>query len=102
MNIKSPTGGRQRLDEFLVARALFPSRSRARDAIERGTVLVDGAVAVKAGQAVSEAARIEIDDPARAYVSRAALKLIAGLDQFGIDPVGSRALDIGASTGGFT
>jgi 23S rRNA (cytidine1920-2'-O)/16S rRNA (cytidine1409-2'-O)-methyltransferase len=102
MNVKSTTGGRQLLDELLVARALFSSRSRARDAIERGTVLVDGIVAAKAGQGVSEAAHIEIDDPARAYVSRAALKLIAGLDHFGIDPAGSHALDIGASTGGFT
>lgn len=102
MNVKSTTGGRQRLDELLVARALFASRSRARDAIERGTVLVDGIVAVKAGQGVSPMAQIEIDDPARAYVSRAALKLIAGLDHFGIDPAGCRALDIGASTGGFT
>lgn len=102
MNVKSITGGRQRLDELLVARALFSSRSRARDAIERGTVLVDGVVAAKAGQGVSPAAHIQIDDPARAYVSRAALKLLAGLDHFGIDPMGSRALDIGASTGGFT
>ncbi|RUM97231.1 TlyA family RNA methyltransferase [Pseudaminobacter arsenicus] len=102
MNVKSTTGSRQRLDELLVTRALFSSRSRARDAIERGTVLVDGIVAAKAGQGVSQEVRIEINDPARAYVSRAALKLLAGLDHFGIDPAGSHALDIGASTGGFT
>ncbi|TIV63922.1 MAG: TlyA family rRNA (cytidine-2'-O)-methyltransferase, partial [Mesorhizobium sp.] len=45
---------------------------------------------------------VAIDDPARGYVSRAALKLIAGLDHFGLDPSESDALDIGASTGGFT
>lgn len=45
---------------------------------------------------------VVIDDPARRYVSRAALKLIAGLDHFGFDPEGCEALDIGASTGGFT
>ncbi len=102
MNAASKIETRQRLDELLVARGLFASRSRARDAIERGTVKVDGAVAAKAGQGVSAEAVIAVDDPARNYVSRAALKLIAGLDHFDIDPSGSTALDIGASTGGFT
>ena len=59
-------------------------------------------VAGKPGHSVSTGAAIEIDDPARRYVSRAALKLIAGLDHFGFDPTGCLALDIGASTGGFT
>ncbi|MEP9397077.1 TlyA family RNA methyltransferase [Mesorhizobium sp. KR2-14] len=93
---------RRRLDEALVSRGFFASRSRARDAVERGTVSVDGVVATKAGQAVSDAAAITVADPAQAYVSRAALKLIAGLEHFGIDPRGCNALDIGASTGGFT
>ncbi|RJG45998.1 TlyA family RNA methyltransferase [Mesorhizobium sp. DCY119] len=102
MNANSKIETRQRLDELLVARGLFASRSRARDAIERGTVTVDGTVAAKAGQGVSPEAVIAVDDPAQAYVSRAALKLIAGLDHFSIDPSGCTALDIGASTGGFT
>lgn len=93
---------RLRLDELLVRRGDFPTRSRARDAIERGTVRVDGKAVVKPGQGVPETAVIAIDDPARAYVSRAALKLIAGLDHFGFDPGKCLALDIGASTGGFT
>jgi 23S rRNA (cytidine1920-2'-O)/16S rRNA (cytidine1409-2'-O)-methyltransferase len=93
---------RMRLDELLVARGEFASRSRARDAIVRGAVRVDGRLAAKPGQAVAEDAALEIDDPARRYVSRAALKLVAGLDHFGLDPKGLLALDIGASTGGFT
>ena len=102
MNAVSSKFGRMRLDELLVARGEFASRSRARDAIERGAVRVEGTIAGKAGQTVLAGAAIEIDDPARRYVSRAALKLIAGLDHFGLDPSGSLALDIGASTGGFT
>jgi 23S rRNA (cytidine1920-2'-O)/16S rRNA (cytidine1409-2'-O)-methyltransferase len=98
----SPASARQRLDEALVQRGLFASRSRARDAVERGTVTVDGAVTRKPGQPVSPGSIIAVDDPARAYVSRAALKLVAGLDHFGFDPAGCHALDIGASTGGFT
>jgi 23S rRNA (cytidine1920-2'-O)/16S rRNA (cytidine1409-2'-O)-methyltransferase len=91
-----------RLDELLVARGEFASRSRARDAIVRGTVRVDGRLVAKPGQTVAEDAALEIDDPARPYVSRAALKLVAGLDHFGLDPTGLLALDIGASAGGFT
>ncbi|PAQ10111.1 TlyA family RNA methyltransferase [Mesorhizobium temperatum] len=102
MNSPLPASTRQRLDELLVARGLFSSRSRARDAIERGTVTVDGVIARKPGQTVLADCLIAVDDPAQGYVSRAALKLIAGLDHFGLDPAGSEALDVGASTGGFT
>lgn len=102
MNDKPAPDSRLRLDELLIRRGSFASRSRARDAIERGTIRVGGAVAKKPGLAVPHSAEIEVDDPAQAYVSRAALKLIAGLDAFDIDPDGCLALDIGASTGGFT
>lgn len=102
MNTQHQPAGRLRLDELLVRRGLFASRSRARDAITRGAVAVDGVTAAKPGQATADTAEISVDDPARAYVSRAALKLVAGLDAFGIDPAGRDALDIGASTGGFT
>lgn len=91
-----------RLDQLLTRRGLFDSRSRARDAIDRGTVTVDDKVASKAGAMVSSDVEIVIDDPAQAYVSRSALKLIAGLDHFGLSPEGYDCLDIGASTGGFT
>jgi 23S rRNA (cytidine1920-2'-O)/16S rRNA (cytidine1409-2'-O)-methyltransferase len=102
MTSHQPASTRQRLDEVLVALGYFASRSRARDAVERGTVTIDGAVARKPGQPVAPGAALDVDDPARAYVSRAALKLVAGLDHFGFDPAGCHGLDIGASTGGFT
>ena len=93
---------RDRLDQILVRRGFYDSRSRARDAIARGAVLVDGKPVAKPGMMVAESADIGLSDPARAYVSRGALKLIAGLDAFGFDPSGRVALDVGASTGGFT
>ena len=93
---------RQRLDQLLVMRGLFASRSRAADAVKRGTVAVSGAVTRQPGAMVAAEAEIAIDDPAAGYVSRAALKLVAGLDRFGFDPAGRTCLDIGASTGGFT
>jgi 23S rRNA (cytidine1920-2'-O)/16S rRNA (cytidine1409-2'-O)-methyltransferase len=91
-----------RLDQLLTRKGLFDSRSRARDAIARGTVRVAGNVVTKAGALVAQDVEIEVDDPARAYVSRAALKLVEGLDRFGLSPEGLDCLDIGASTGGFT
>lgn len=91
-----------RLDQLLLARGLFESRARARDAVQRGAVTVDGRVVTKPGLPTPETAIIEIDDPARGYVSRAALKLIAALDHFSLSPDGMHCLDIGASTGGFT
>ena len=91
-----------RLDQLLLNAGLVASRSRARDAISRGTVRVNGRVVTKPSSTFPANAKIEIDDPAQAYVSRAALKLKAALDHFGLDPAGLDCLDIGASTGGFT
>ncbi len=91
-----------RLDQLLVSRGLFPSRSRARDAIQRGTVTVDGVTVTRAGSVFGPGVVIVTTDAAQVYVSRAALKLIAGLDHFGFDPAGLDCLDIGASTGGFS
>lgn len=93
---------RTRLDELLVARGHFASRSRARDAVRRGAVTIGGVVAAKPAMNVAPDARIEIADPAQHYVSRAAVKLVHGLDTFGVAVAGCTALDIGASTGGFT
>lgn len=91
-----------RLDAALVERGLYATRSRAADAVRRGCVRVDGRPAAKAGERVDPAARIAVADDAHPYVSRAALKLVAGLDAGGIAVRGRRALDVGASTGGFT
>ena len=94
--------GRIRLDQAIEARGLLPSRARARDAILRGTVTVNGVVAGKPNQQVAQSDAIALADPAAAYVSRAALKLIAGLDAGGVAVAGRTCLDLGASTGGFT
>jgi len=91
-----------RLDHLLVVRGLFASRSRARDAIVRGTVSVDGKIIHKSGHDVGVDAPIQLDDPARGYVSRAALKLKFALDHFSLTIEGKNCLDIGASTGGFS
>jgi 23S rRNA (cytidine1920-2'-O)/16S rRNA (cytidine1409-2'-O)-methyltransferase len=96
------TGDKPRLDEELVVRGLAPSRARARDAILRGTVTVDGVRVNKPGKRVSIENTITMADQASGYVSRAALKLKHALDMFLIDVGGRTALDIGASTGGFT
>jgi 23S rRNA (cytidine1920-2'-O)/16S rRNA (cytidine1409-2'-O)-methyltransferase len=93
---------RIRLDLALEQRGLVPSRARARDAILRGTVTINGAAAIKPNQMVGPADTLALSDPAANYVSRAALKLVAGLDAGGIDPKDKTCLDIGASTGGFT
>lgn len=93
---------RIRLDIALEQRGLAQSRARARDAVLRGTVTVNGVTATKPGMLVGESDIVAIDDPAQSYVSRAALKLIAGLDAGGVDPRGKTCLDLGASTGGFT
>ncbi len=93
---------RIRLDQAIEQRGLLPSRARARDAVKRGTVTVNGVVATRPHQPVAPDDVVVLDDPAARYVSRAALKLIAGLDAAGFDPCGKVALDLGASTGGFT
>lgn len=90
-----------RLDAELVSRGLARSRTRASALILQGHVRVDGRLAKKPAARVDEHTRIEVSGGER-YVSRAAHKLIAGLDAFRIDPAGHTALDMGASTGGFT
>ena len=94
-------GGAERLDRVLPALGLARSRSQAAELIAAGVVLLDGKPAAKAGVRVAAGGRIEVTGGDH-YVSRAAHKLIAGLDEFGVDPGGRLALDLGASTGGFT
>lgn len=89
-----------RLDAAVAERAGV-TRSRARSLIMEGRVRVDGAIATKAGMNAKPTAVIEVVDP-RPFVSRGGEKLDAALDVFGIDVAGVEALDVGASTGGFT
>jgi len=93
---------RQRLDVLLVNRGLVPSRERARALILAGQVQVNGQPATKAGVNVASDADITLSVPDHPYVGRGGLKLAHALDTFGIEATGALALDIGASTGGFT
>lgn len=93
---------RRRLDAELVRRGLVVSRSGAADAIRSGRVLVDGAPAATPARQVSAAEPITVTGPRPRFVSRGGDKLAGALDRFGIDVQGRRALDAGASTGGFT
>lgn len=94
--------GASRLDARLVTDGLAPTRSRARDLILRGFVRVDGAVCDKPGRDCASAKCVELVEAAPNYVSRGAEKLIAALDHFRFVADGVTALDLGASTGGFT
>lgn len=94
--------GRRRLDAELVRRKLVASRAAAQTAIVEGGVEVEGIVATKAATQVDETASIRIATEALPFVSRGGLKLAAALDVFEISVTGRRALDAGASTGGFT
>src|SRR5690606_33388744 len=93
---------RIRLDARLVELGLAPSRARARALIMAGLVRVGGVPGTKPGTAVAADALVELIEPDHPYVGRGGVKLSAALDAFRIDAAGRRALDIGASTGGFT
>ena len=93
---------RVRLDALLVERALVSSRERARALILAGQVKVNGAVAQKAGQNVPADATIALAQPDHPYVGRGGVKLAHAIETFHIAVEGREALDIGASTGGFT
>jgi 23S rRNA (cytidine1920-2'-O)/16S rRNA (cytidine1409-2'-O)-methyltransferase len=92
---------RRRLDVALVEEGLFDTRSRAQAAVLAGRVRVDGEVAAKPGAPVGEGRTLRVE-AAREYVSRGGLKLANALDATGLDVAGALALDLGASTGGFT
>lgn len=97
------TQGVERLDQALVARGLVPSRARAQAAIAAGLVRLNGEVARKAHHGVRPHDSLSLaESEAARWVSRAALKLVHALDHFALDVRGARALDLGASTGGFT
>jgi 23S rRNA (cytidine1920-2'-O)/16S rRNA (cytidine1409-2'-O)-methyltransferase len=91
-----------RLDVVLVERGLVATRERARAMVLAGQVTVDGQVVSKAGAAVGADARVELVAPDHPYVGRGGIKLAHALDAFQVTVRGRRALDVGASTGGFT
>lgn len=93
---------RTRLDTLLVHRGLAPTRAQAQAAILAGEVYVDGLRADKAGMPVAENAAVEIRSSRPAFASRGGLKLDYALREFGMAVAGLTALDVGASTGGFT
>jgi 23S rRNA (cytidine1920-2'-O)/16S rRNA (cytidine1409-2'-O)-methyltransferase len=93
---------KQRLDLLLVDLGLFPTFSRAQAAVMAGLVRVDGQVEDKPGHQVPADAVVELAGPPHPYVSRGGVKLAGALDAFELDVSGCVALDLGASTGGFT
>ena len=93
---------KQRLDKLMVERSLSPSREKAQALIMAGQVVVGDHVAEKAGQQVKADVEIRIKGEILPYVSRGGLKLEKGLDSFDIVIEGRTAIDVGASTGGFT
>ena len=93
---------RKRLDQLLVDTGLAPSRERARALILAGKILVDGQPITKAGTAIAADAHVMLAAPDHPYVGRGGVKLAHALDTFGVQVDGREALDIGASTGGFT
>jgi 23S rRNA (cytidine1920-2'-O)/16S rRNA (cytidine1409-2'-O)-methyltransferase len=99
------TRAKVRLDQLLVDRGLADTRTKAQALVLAGKVRVgDGDAARrdrKPGDQLEPDARLSVDQP-EPYVSRGGHKLAAALDAFGIDPAGRAALDVGASTGGFT
>ena len=96
-----PPVAKRRLDTLLAERGLYESRSRAAAAVLAGDVRVGGRPATKPGELVGDETEIAVAEPPP-YVSRGGVKLANALDAFGVDPAGRRALDVGASTGGFT
>ncbi|HUQ87223.1 MAG TPA: TlyA family RNA methyltransferase [Vicinamibacterales bacterium] len=98
--MKSPK--RQRLDTLLVEKGLVESREKARALILAGQIDVDGHGAAKAGTMVPVDADIRVIGPDHPWVGRGGVKLAAALEAFAIDAADRVALDVGASTGGFT
>lgn len=98
----SPEPKKIRLDALLVERDLAASRERARALVLAGHVQVDGQPITKAGTPVRRDAAVTLLTPDHPYVGRGGVKLEHALQVFGVDPAGRLALDVGASTGGFT
>jgi 23S rRNA (cytidine1920-2'-O)/16S rRNA (cytidine1409-2'-O)-methyltransferase len=93
---------RERLDKLLVDRGLVQSWERAKTIILAGMVMVDDRVVDKVGSLVNPDSQIRVKASDHPYVSRGGLKLKEALRRFQVDPKGKVAMDVGASTGGFT
>ena len=93
---------KQRIDQMLVDRGLAESRTKAQAMIMAGQVYSGDRRLDKAGQMVAEDCALTVKGAAHPWVSRGGLKLVHALDHFAIDPTNWVALDVGASTGGFT
>lgn len=93
---------KKRLDQILVERGLAESRMRAQALIMAGKVFTDNRRLDKAGQMLAEDQVLKVKGQEHPWVSRGGVKLAAGLSHFAIDPRGAVAIDVGASTGGFT
>ena len=93
---------KERLDILMVRKGLCESRERAKSSIMAGLVYVDGVRADKAGSSFGPDVKIELKENPNPYVSRGGLKLDKAIKYFGIELAGSHAIDVGASTGGFT
>lgn len=91
-----------RLDQLLVERGLVESRTRAQALIMAGQVYSDTRRLDKPGLQVAEDIPLELKGQDHPWVSRGGLKLVKGLEAFAVDPAGATAIDVGASTGGFT
>ncbi|WP_418792383.1 TlyA family RNA methyltransferase [Phosphitispora sp. TUW77] len=94
--------GKKRLDVLLVENGFYPSREKAKASIMAGLITVNGQRIDKAGTEIPIGAVIEVAGPVIPYVSRGGLKLEKAISYFGISFKGKTAVDIGASTGGFT
>lgn len=97
-----PGTARERIDKLCVTRGLVPTREKARRLVIAGEILVNNVPVDKPGTLVSEDAELRLKNPPKPYVGRGGEKLEGALDAFDIDVRGVHALDVGASTGGFT
>jgi 23S rRNA (cytidine1920-2'-O)/16S rRNA (cytidine1409-2'-O)-methyltransferase len=93
---------KERIDKLLIEKGLVESRHKAQALILEGRVIVDGLKVDKAGRMFSPDSEIRLTGEEIPYVSRGGLKLEAAIKEFGIEVTGKVAMDVGASTGGFT
>lgn len=92
-----------RIDKYMVEEGLAVSRAKAQQMLKSGAVSVDGALVNKPSFEVEDGATVAVrENPLQRYVGRGGLKLEAALDAFSLSPLGQVALDVGASSGGFT